>query len=154
MTKNYREAYGIFACSGILFNHESPLRGIEFVTKKIVSDLVQVKFNKKKFLEVGNIYGKRDWGYAKDYVEAMWKMLQQKKPNDYVICTGQTITVKEFINLFLKKLNFKFKWTGKGLNEKVINLDNKKTIIKINRKFFRPAEVDYLKGSSLKSKKI
>jgi GDPmannose 4,6-dehydratase len=154
LTKNYREAYGIFACSGILFNHESPLRGIEFVTKKIVSDLVQIKFNKKKLLEVGNIYAKRDWGYAKDYVEAMWKILQQKKPNDYVICTGQTITVKEFINLVLKKLNFKFKWTGKGINEKAINLDNKKTIIKINRKFFRPAEVDYLKGSNLKAKKI
>ncbi len=153
LTNNYRESYGIFACSGILFNHESPLRGREFVTKKIVSDLVDVKFNKKKFMEIGNIYAKRDWGFAKDYVEAIWKMLQQKKPEDYVICTGNSITVKDFINLVLKKLNFKFKWVGKALNEKAINLNNNREIIKINKEFFRPAEVDYLKGSYLKAKK-
>lgn len=154
MTRNYRESYNLFACSGILFNHESPLRGHEFVTKKITSQLVEIKKSHRKFIELGNIYAKRDWGYAKDYVKAMWLMLQQKKADDYVISTGTTITVKKFLNLCMDYLNLKFKWVGNGINEKVINLDNNKIILKINKSFYRPAEVDYLRGNCSKAKKI
>ena len=153
ITKNYRESYNIFACSGILFNHESPLRGEEFVTKKIVKQLVEIKNKRRSFLEVGNIYAKRDWGYAKDYILAMWKMLQNKNPTDYVIATSKTYSVKDFLDFTLKELNFKYKWSGKGINEKVINLDNKKVIVKINKKFYRPAEVDTLIGSAKKAEK-
>lgn len=153
MTKNYRESYNLFACSGILFNHESPLRGEEFVTKKIVENLVKIKLNKLNFFELGNIYSKRDWGYAKDYVEAMWKMLQQKKPNDYVICTSKEYSIKSFVNLVCKKLKINTKWTGKGLNEKLIDLDKGKILIKISKKYYRPAEVDYLRGSYKKAYK-
>ncbi len=153
ITKNYRESYNLFACSGILFNHESPLRGEEFVTKKIVKHLVEIKFGKRKILELGNIYAKRDWGYAGDYIKVMWKMLQIKKPHDYVIATSKTHTVKEFINYTLKELKFRYKWIGKGIDEKVIDLDTKKVILKINKQFYRPAEVDLLKGSAKKAKK-
>lgn len=151
MTKNYRDAYKIFACSGILFNHESPLRGEEFVTKKIVRQLIEIKENKRNFMELGNIYAKRDWGYAKDYVIAMWLMLQNKHPKDYVIATGKTYSVKDFINICCKFLNLKIKWSGKGIKEKAINLSNKKIIIRINSNFYRPTEVNYLKGSSKKA---
>lgn len=154
ITKNYRESYNIFACSGIMFNHESPLRGREFVTKKIVSNLLQIKKKGHGILELGNIYAIRDWGFAGDYVEAMWKMLQQKKPNDYVIATNKTATVKEFINQVLNYLDFKYKWIGKGENEKALNLKNKKIIIKINKKYFRPAEVNFLRGNYNKAKKF
>ena len=147
ITKNYRDAYNLFACSGILFNHESPLRGEEFVTKKIVKQLVEIKDNRRKVLELGNIYARRDWGYAKDYIEAMWLMLQKKKPKDYVIATGKTYYVKDFINFCCNYLNIKIKWIGKGIYEKAINKNNNKTIIKINPKFYRPTEVNYLKGS-------
>lgn len=153
ITKNYRESFKLFAVSGILFNHESPLRGNEFVTKKIVSQLVQIKKKKRKILELGNLYSKRDWGYAKDYVEAMWLMMQKAEPRDYVICSEKSYSIKYFINLCLKELKFRFKWKGKGINEKVIDLDNKKVILKINPKFFRPSEVNYLKGSYRKAKK-
>lgn len=153
MTRNYRESYGLFACSGILFNHESPLRGEEFVTKKIVKNLVQIKFGQKEFLELGNIYSKRDWGFAGDYVEAMWKMLQQKKADDYVICTSKTYSVKQFVNYCCQILKIPIIWKGKGLNEFAINKSNNKKIIKINKKFYRPAEVNYLRGSYLKAKK-
>ena len=151
--KNYREAYNLYAVSGILFNHESPLRGEEFITRKITSGLIKIINNKIKYLEVGNLYAKRDWGHAKEYVCAMWKMLQQKKPEDYVISTGKTYSVKDFINECIKYLKIKTKWIGKGMNEKLINLDNKKIIIKINKKFFRPTEVDLLIGDSSKAKK-
>lgn len=151
--KNYREAYNLYAVSGILFNHESPLRGEEFITRKITSGLIKIINNKIKYLEVGNLYAKRDWGHAKEYVCAMWKMLQQKKPEDYVISTGKTYSVKDFINECVKYLKIKTKWIGKGMNEKLINLDNKKIIIKINKKFFRPTEVDLLIGDSSKAKK-
>ena len=155
ITDNYRKSYNIFAVSGILFNHESPLRGEEFVTRKIVLGLVKIVNGDLKNIELGNIYAKRDWGYAKEYVEAMWKMMQQKKPNDYVISTGKTYNIKYFINLATKYLGLKTKWTGKGLNEKLINLANKKVIIKINPKLFRPAEVNILRGnSSLARKKL
>ena len=153
ITINYRESYDIHASSGILFNHESPLRGTEFVTKKITSSLARIKYGSKEVLKVGNINAKRDWGYAGDYVYAMWLMLQQKKPDDYVIATGRTHSVKEFINLTLKCLNFKYKWVGKGMNEKVVNINDGKTIIKIDKEFFRPAEVDLLIGNPGKAKR-
>ncbi len=152
IVKNYREAYNLFACSAISFNHESPLRGEEFVTKKIVKNLVAIKKKKINFFELGNLEAKRDWGFAKDYVEAFWKMLQIKSPHDLVICTGKTVKIKDFVNLTLKKLNFKFLWVGKGINTKCINLENNQTIIKINKKYFRPTEVNYLCGNSKKAK--
>ena len=152
ITVNYREAYGLFACNGILFNHESPIRGETFVTKKIVDALIKIKNNDQKILYLGNIYAKRDWGHAKDYVYAMWKMLQNKKPNDYVISTGKQFTVKQFIQITAKKLKMKIKWTGKGVNEKCIW--NNKVIIKIDKKYFRPTEVESLKGNYSKAKKI
>ena len=152
--RNYREAYNLFCVSGILFNHESPLRGDEFVTKKIVSEITQIYKGKKKILELGNINSRRDWGYAKDYVELMWKMLQQKKPEDFVIATEKTYSVKNFINLVTSKLGFKTKWIGKGLKEKLINKENNRVIIKINPKFFRPSEVNYLKGDCRKAKRL
>jgi GDPmannose 4,6-dehydratase len=153
VTKNYRESYNIFACSGILFNHESPLRGEEFVTRKITKQLTEIKLKKRKCLELGNLYARRDWGYAKDYVEAMWKMLQQKKADDYVVSTGKTYSIKYFVNKCCRYLGIKIKWKGKGINEHAINLNNNKIIIKINKKYFRPAEVNYLKGNYLKAKK-
>ena len=152
-TKLYRESYNIFAVSGILFNHESPLRGEEFVTRKITLGLVKIIKGDLKCLELGNIYAKRDWGYAKEYVEAMYKMLQQKKPKDYVISTGKTYSIKQFINYTTKYLGMKTKWVGKGLKEKLINVKNNQTIIKINPKYFRPSEVNFLKGNSKKAKK-
>ena len=154
ITKNYRDSYKMFAVNGILFNHESPLRGEEFITRKITLGLTKIISGKLNFLEVGNIYAKRDWGFAGDYVEAMWKMLQQKNPEDYVIATGKTYNIKHFINTATKILKIKTKWMGSGLNERLINLENKKVIIKINKKFFRPAEVNYLKGNYSKAKKI
>ena len=143
ITKNYRNSYKIFAVNGILFNHESPLRGEEFITRKITLGLSKIVMGKIKFLEVGNIYSKRDWGFAGDYVEAMWKMLQQNKPDDFVIATGKTYSIKHFINTATKILKIKTKWVGSGLNERLIDLRNKKTIIKVNKKIFRPAEVNY-----------
>ena len=154
ITVNYREAYGIFACNGILFNHESPIRGETFVTQKIVQGLMRIKKGNQTRLFLGNLYSKRDWGHARDYVEAMWKMLQHKKPNDYVIGTGKTMTIKDFVNKVLKKIGFKVKWVGKGINEKAINLENKKVIIECKKRYFRPLEVDYLKGNASKARKI
>ena len=153
ITINYREAYGIFACNGILFNHESPIRGETFVTKKIIQGLMKIKKNKQKKLYLGNLYAKRDWGHAKDYVEAMWKMLQQKNPDDYVIATGKTLTIKEFVNKAAKKIGFKLKWVGKGINEKAINIENNMPIIECHKRYLRPVEVDYLKGNTQKAKK-
>jgi len=152
ITVNYREAYNIFACNGILFNHESPLRGETFVTKKIISALCRIKQNANEILYLGNIYAKRDWGHALDYVKAMWLMLQQKKPDDYVVATGKQISVKKFIELVCKELQIQIKWKGKGLNE--IGYWKKKPIIKIDPKYFRPTEVDSLLGSSKKAKRI
>ena len=154
ITKNYRDAYGMFACNGILFNHESPIRGETFVTKKIVQGLIRIKQGQQKKLFLGNLYSKRDWGHARDYVEAMWKMLQQKKPDDFVIGTGKTFTIKEFVNRASKKINLNIRWLGKGIKEKAINIKNKKVIIECRMRYFRPLEVDYLKGNALKAKKI
>ena len=152
ITVNYREAYDIFACNGILFNHESPLRGETFVTKKIVSELCKISLTGKGKLYLGNLYSKRDWGHAEDYVEAMWRMLQQKKPRDYVIASGKQYSVKYFIALVCKELGLKIHWKGKGLNEKAYL--NKKNIISIDKRYFRPTEVDSLLGNSKKAKQI
>ena len=151
ITINYRQAYNIYACNGILFNHESPRRGINFVTKKIISGLCNIKKNKQNILYLGNLYAKRDWGYAPDYCEAMWKILQQKKPDDYVIATGKQYTVKDFINLTAKQLKMKIFWKGKNLKEKAYF--NDKVIIEIDKKYFRPTEVDSLRGDYSKAKK-
>ena len=152
ITINYRESYNLFACSGILFNHESPLRGHEFVTKKIVKSLVQIKKGRNECLMLGNMEAKRDWGHAKDYVIAMNLMLKAKKPADYVVSSGSTATVREFVDKVLQSLDFKYSWEGEGLNCKVINIENGNTIIKVDKKFFRPAEVDILLGNPKKIK--
>jgi len=153
ITINYRESYNLFACNGILFNHESPLRGETFVTKKIVKALCRIKLNKQKKLFVGNLSAKRDWGHAEDYVEAMWKILQYKKPDDFVICTGKQYSVKNFINMVAKTLKMKIQWKGKGINEKAYD-ENNKCIIECSKKYFRPAEVDTLKGNASKAKRL
>ena len=152
ITVNYREAYNIFACNGILFNHESPVRGETFVTKKIIMGLCRIKIGKQKKIFLGNLSAKRDWGHAKDYVEAMWKMLQRKKPQDYVISTGKQYSVKDFINLSLKELKIKYYWKGKGINEKCYN-DKGNCIIECDKEYFRPLEVDTLLGNSSKARK-
>ena len=152
ITKNYREAYKIFACNGILFNHESPVRGETFVTRKIVTGLCRIKFGLQKKIFLGNIEAKRDWGHAKDYVEAMWKMLQQKKPKDFVIATGKQYSVKQFVELVLKELKIKFKWSGKGINTKCFN-DKGQVIVQCDKAYFRPLEVDTLLGDSRKARK-
>ena len=153
LTQNYRNSYNLYATSGILFNHESPLRGEEFVTRKIIIGLVRILKNEINSFELGNIYAKRDWGYAKEYVEAMWKMLQMKRPDDYVISSGKTYSIKDFINKATKYLKMNVVWTGKGLNEKLINKNSNKAIIRINPKFFRPTEVNILIGDSKKAQK-
>jgi len=152
ITVNYREAYNIFACNGILFNHESPVRGETFVTKKIVIALCKIKLGKQKKLFLGNLNAKRDWGHAKDYVEAMWKMLQNKTPKDYVISTGKQYSVKNFVDLVLKELKIKSYWKGSGVNTKCFD-GNGKCIIECDKAYFRPLEVDTLLGDSTKARK-
>ncbi len=151
VTINYREAYGIFACNGILFNHESPMRGETFVTKKIVKSLCKIKLGSNEKLYLGNLYAKRDWGHAKDYVLAMWKMMQKKVPKDYVISTGKQYSVKYFLNLVAEELKLKIRWKGKGLRE-CGYLNNKKLIL-IDKNYFRPTEVESLLGDSKKARK-
>ena len=146
ITVNYREAYNIFACNGLLFNHESPLRGETFVTKKIILAMCNIKKGKQKKLYLGNLNAKRDWGHSKDSVIAMWKMLQQPEPKDYVISTGNQYSIREFINKTANVLKMKIKWKGKGFKEK--GLWNNKEIISIDKKYFRPTEVDSLRGNS------
>ena len=152
ITRNYRESYGLFACNGILFNHESERRGSEFVTKKIVESAIKIKAGLQKSLEVGNIYAKRDWGYAPDYVEAMHLMLQQKKPDDYVISSGENHTIKEFIENTFSIIGIDIHWKGKDFDEKGYDKNNV-VRVKINKKFFRPAEVHILKGDNTKAYK-
>ena len=152
ITKNYREAYNIYACNGILFNHESPRRGETFVTKKIISGLCKIKEGKQKKLFLGNINAKRDWGHAKDYCYAMWKILQQKKPDDFVIATGVQYSIKQFINLTAKKLKMNIKWKGKCINEKGFD-QNGKIIIECDRNYFRPLDVETLLGDAKKARK-
>jgi len=154
ITKNYRDSYNIFACSGILFNHESPLRGEEFVTRKITLGLAKIKAGKMSCLYLGNLNAKRDWGYAGDYVEAMWLMMQKKKADDYVISTNKSYSIKDFINEAVKYYNLKIIWKGKGINQQAINVETNKAIIKVDPKFFRPSEVHNLKGRADKAKKI
>ena len=151
VTINYREAYGIFACNGILFNHESPMRGETFVTKKIVKSLCKIKLGSNEKLYLGNLYAKRDWGHAKDYVLAMWKMMQKKTPKDYVISTGKQYSVKYFLNLVAKELKLKITWKGKGLRE--CGYLNNKKIVLIDKNYFRPTEVESLLGNSNKARK-
>ena len=153
ITRIYRESYGLFACSGILFNHESPLRGETFVTKKVTKAVGEYFRGNKKILELGNLDAKRDWGHSKEYVQSMWKILQRKKPDDFVISTNKSYSVRYFVEEAYKNIGVKIKWTGKGKNEKGIDKKTNKTIISINKKYFRPNEVDYLKGDSSKAKR-
>ena len=153
VTKNYRESYNIFACSGILFNHESPRRGITFVTKKITSSIAAIKRGDLETIEIGNLNAYRDWGHAKDYVYAMWLILQKDIPNDYVISSGENHTVREFVEKSFKYINIDIKWKGEGLGEIGYDPITKKTLVKINPKYFRPLEVDTLLGDCSKAKK-
>ena len=153
ITKNYREAYKIFGSNGILFNHESPRRGETFVTKKIIRALVRIKMGRQEKLVLGNLDSKRDWGHARDYVEAMWKILQQKKPDDYVIATGKQYSIRQFINFVSKKLNMKISWRGKGLNEKGYDAVNKKNIIFVDSNYIRPLDVNTLLGNASKARR-
>jgi GDPmannose 4,6-dehydratase len=146
ITVNYRESYGIFACCGILFNHESPLRGLDFVTRKITNSIARIKFGLQNEIVLGNLDAKRDWGYAGDYVRAMWLMLQQEKPDDYVVATCETHSVREFIELAFKRVGIKIKWSGKGVNEKGKDAKTGKVLVVVSPEFFRPAEVDTLTG--------
>ena len=153
ITKNYRESYGMFACSGILFNHESERRGLEFVTRKISHAVASIKLGVQDFVELGNLDSKRDWGHSKDYVKAMWLMLQQEKPDDYVIATNETRTVREFVEQAFKTVDITIIWEGSGVDEVGKDKETGSIIVKINQKFFRPAEVDILLGNPEKAEK-
>ena len=150
ITKNYRESFDMFACSGILFNHESERRGYEFVTRKITNAVAQIKYGLLDKVELGNLSAKRDWGHAKDYVHAMWLMLQQDKPDDYVISTGETREVKDFVNIAFDMAGMPLTWEGSGINEKAYDKDGIERVC-VNPEFFRPAEVELLLGDSKKA---
>lgn len=152
ITVNYRESYDIFGASGILFNHESPLRGLEFVTRKITDAVARIKLGKQERVELGNLDAKRDWGYAKDYVEGMWRILQAEKPDNYVLATGRTESVRDFVNMTCKAADINIEWEGEGINEKGVDSSSGKTIVSINPEFYRPAEVELLIGSPEKAK--
>lgn len=154
ITVNYRESYNLFTCNGILFNHESPRRGPEFVTRKIVQGMIRVHLGKQDILELGNLDARRDWGHAKDYVRAMWAMMQQNKPDDYVISSGEEHSVRDFCNSVANYLNFSIEWRGEGLDEIGINDKTGKTIIRVNKDFYRPAEVPTIFGDCSKAKTI
>ena len=154
LTRIYRQAYGLFASNGILFNHESPLRGENFVTQKVVSSAVKIKQGKLKFMTLGNLYAKRDWGDAEEFVDGMWKILNYKKADDFILATGKTYTIKYFVEQTFKLLGIKIKWTGKGIKEKAINVNNNQIIVKISKDYFRPLEVPHLKGDFSKAKKL
>jgi GDPmannose 4,6-dehydratase len=147
MTINYRESYGIFACSGILFNHESPLRGREFVTRKITDSAAKIKLGKLDVLELGNLDAKRDWGFAKEYVEGMWRMLQADSADTYVLATNRTETVRDFVSMAFKAAGFTLKFKGSAENEVGIDADTGKVLVRVNSKFYRPAEVELLIGN-------
>jgi GDPmannose 4,6-dehydratase len=152
-TINYRESYGIFAASGILFNHESPLRGLEFVTRKITDGIARVALGKRDGLELGNLDAKRDWGYAREYVDGMWRMLQTSEPDVYVLASGRNASVRDFVTLSAKAANIEIAWKGSAEQEHGIDTKTGKTIIRVNPKFYRPAEVDLLIGSAAKAKR-
>ena len=153
ITQNYREAYNIFACNGILFNHESPRRGENFVTRKITLSFARIKYGLQQTLYLGNLDAKRDWGYAPDYVRAMWLILQHNKPNDYVIATGKTYSVRYFVEKVAKENGYDFKWQGKDENECGIDVQSGEILVKINPKYYRPTDVDYLCGNAELAKK-
>jgi GDPmannose 4,6-dehydratase len=153
ITINYRESYNLFACSGILFNHESPRRGPEFVTRKVTQAVARIKLGLAKELAIGNLEAKRDWGFAGDYVKAMWLMLQQPAPDDYVIATGETHSIRELIEVAFKCAGVEIEWTGEGLKERGVDAATGKTLVRVDPKFLRPAEVDLLIGSSAKARK-
>ncbi|MFZ6875207.1 GDP-mannose 4,6-dehydratase [Undibacterium sp. Di27W] len=154
MTINYRESYGIFACSGILFNHESPLRGREFVTRKITDSVAKIKLGKLDVLELGNMDAKRDWGFAKEYVEGMWRMLQADKPDTFVLATNRTETVRDFVTMAFKAADIKLNWSGTGENETASCAKTGKLLVRVNPKFYRPAEVELLIGDPAKAKNV
>ena len=151
-TVNYRESYNMFTCSGLLFNHESPLRGLEFVTRKISYGVARIKYGLQDKIVLGNLSAKRDWGYAPEYVEAMWLMLQQSEPDDYVIATGENHSIREFVELAFKVANIDIEWEGQGIEEKGIDKNSGKVLVEVSPEFFRPAEVDFLIGDYSKAK--
>ncbi|MEJ5283480.1 MAG: GDP-mannose 4,6-dehydratase [Brevinematia bacterium] len=153
ITVNYREAYNIFACNGILFNHESPLRGETFVTRKITRAVCRIKLGHQKKLYLGNLNSKRDWGHAKDYVEGMWLILQQDKPDDYVLATGETHEVREFVEMAFNEVGIEIEWKGEGVNEKGIRKDTGEVVVEVDPRYFRPTEVDILLGDATKARK-
>jgi GDPmannose 4,6-dehydratase len=153
MTINYRESYDIFGASGILFNHESPLRGLEFVTRKITDGIARIKRGKQKYIELGNLSAKRDWGYAGDYVAGMHKMLQADKPDVFVLATGRTESVRDFVNMTCKAVDIELEWKGKGIDEVAIDMATGESIVRVNEKFYRPAEVELLIGDASKAKR-
>ena len=152
ITVNYREAYNMYACNGILFNHESPIRGETFVTRKITRALTRIKLGLQSNLFLGNMEAKRDWGHARDYVEMQWLMLQQKEPEDFTISTGVQYTVRDFVNIVAKELDMKLEWNGSGVDEVAIDIETGKTIIKVDSRYFRPTEVFTLLGDSTKAR--
>lgn len=154
ITKNYRESYGLFACSGILFNHESERRGLEFVTRKITNAVARIKLGLQDFVELGNLDAKRDWGHSKDYVRAMYLMLQQEKPDDYVVASNETHAVREFVQKAFKTAGIDVEFKGSGVDEIGIDKTTGKTVVKVNKKFFRPAEVELLYGNPAKAEKV
>lgn len=154
MTINYRESYGIFGCSGILFNHESPLRGREFVTRKITDSVAKIKLGKLDILELGNMDAKRDWGFAKEYVEGMWRMLQADVPDTFVLATNRTETVRDFVSMAFKAAGFNLRFEGKDDNEVGIDTETGRILVKVNPKFYRPAEVELLIGNPQKAKDV
>jgi GDPmannose 4,6-dehydratase len=154
MAVNYRESYGMFVCSGILFNHESPLRGLEFVTRKISNSIARIKRGYQSELLLGQLEPRRDWGYAPEYVEAMWLMLQQPEPRDYVIATGESHSVREFVEIAFKHAGFDVEWSGTGVNEIATDRESGKIVMRISPKFYRPAEVDFLVGDYARAKKL
>jgi GDPmannose 4,6-dehydratase len=151
ITVNYRESYGLFACSGILFNHESPLRGLEFVTRKITYALARIQHGLQDKMVLGNLNARRDWGYAPEFVEAIWMMLQQPKPDDYVVATGETHTIREFVELAFECVGIGIDWTGKDANEKGVDRKTSKVLVEVSPEFFRPAEVELLVGNPRKA---
>lgn len=153
ITKNYRESYGLYACSGILFNHESERRGKEFVTRKITNAAAKIKYGLQDHLELGNMDARRDWGHSRDYVKAMWLMLQQPEADDYVIATNETRTVREFVETAFRKAGLELEWTGTGIDEKGIDKNTGKVLVTVNKEFFRPAEVELLLGNPEKAEK-
>jgi GDPmannose 4,6-dehydratase len=152
MTINYRESYGIFGCSGILFNHESPLRGREFVTRKITDSVAKIRLGKLDVLELGNLDAKRDWGFAKEYVEGMWRMLQVNEPDTYVLATNRTETVRDFVTMAFKAAGYRIEWRGHAEAETGVDAETGKTLVRVNPKFYRPAEVDLLIGNPAKAR--